>query len=229
MRSSNRWRHMRINPLRRREFIALLGGAAAAWSLAARAQQQAMPVIGFLHSASPDDAYFANMVTAFREGLNDAGFVEGQNVAIDFRWAKGRYDQLPALAAELVRRQVATTYAGGPPAAMAAKAATATIPIGLDYGADTLKMLADEQRPLSGSNLVAFESGLNLSTAETAALLGMSERTVRAYRAAKRLPQAVAIAIRAIRASRTVLAAHYRPAGHRLRGRPKKEAATTAA
>jgi DNA-binding transcriptional regulator YiaG len=100
---------------------------------------------------------------------------------------------------------------------------------GLDYGADTVKMLADEQRPLSGSNLVAFESELNLSTAETAALLGMSERTVRAYRAAKRLPQAVAIAIRSIRASNTVLAAHYRPVGHRRRGRPKKEAATTAA
>jgi DNA-binding transcriptional regulator YiaG len=101
---------------------------------------------------------------------------------------------------------------------------------GLDYGADTAKMLADEQRPLSGSDLVAFESELKLSTAETAALLGMSERTVRAYRAAKRLPQAVAIAIRTIRASNTVLAAHYRPVGHRLRGRPKKkEAATTAA
>jgi DNA-binding transcriptional regulator YiaG len=100
---------------------------------------------------------------------------------------------------------------------------------GLDYGADTVKMLADEQRQLRGSDLVAFESGLNLSTAETAALLGMSERTVRAYRAAKPLPQAVAIAIRTIRASNTVLAAHYRPVGHRLRGRPKKEAATTAA
>jgi DNA-binding transcriptional regulator YiaG len=100
---------------------------------------------------------------------------------------------------------------------------------GLDYGADTVKMLADEQRPLSGGDLVAFESELKLSTAETAALLGMSGRTVRAYRAAKRLPQAVAIAIRTIRASNTVLAAHYRPVGHRLRGRPKKEAATTAA
>jgi hypothetical protein len=98
----------------------------------------------------------------------------------------------------------------------------------LDYGADTIKMLADEQRPLSGSDLVTLESELNLSTAETAALLGMSERTVRAYRAAKRLPQGVAIAIRTIRASNTVLPAHYRPVGHRRRGRPKKEAATTA-
>jgi len=95
---------------------------------------------------------------------------------------------------------------------------------GLDYGADTLKMLADEQRPVSGADLVAFETELNLGTAETAALLGLAERTVRFYRIAKRLPQALAIAIRAIRASNTILAAHYRPAGHRLRGRPKKEA-----
>ena len=94
---------------------------------------------------------------------------------------------------------------------------------GLDYGADTLKMMADEQRPVSGADLVIFESELGLSTAETAALLGFAERTVRAYRNAKRLPQSVAIAIRTIRASNTVLAAHYRPAGHRARGRPKKK------
>jgi hypothetical protein len=96
---------------------------------------------------------------------------------------------------------------------------------GLDYGADTLKMMADEQRPISGADLVAFESQLNLSSAETAALLGVAERTVRAYRTAKHLPQSVAIALRAIRASNTVLAAHYRPVGHRARGRPTKEAA----
>ena len=100
---------------------------------------------------------------------------------------------------------------------------------GLDYGADTIKMLADEQRPLRGTDLVAFESQLNLSTAETAALLGLAERTVRGYRAAERLPQAVAIAIRTIRASNTVLAAHYRPVGHRVRGRPKKVLTPTAA
>ena len=99
----------------------------------------------------------------------------------------------------------------------------------LDYGADTVKMLADEQRPLSGADLVAFESELNLSTAETAILLGLAERTVRAYRTVEQLPQAVAIAIRTIRASNTVLAAHYRPVGHRVRGRPKKEAPPTAA
>jgi hypothetical protein len=96
----------------------------------------------------------------------------------------------------------------------------------LDYGADTVKMLADEQRRFSGADLVAFESELNLSTAETAALLGLAERTVRAYRAAERLPQSVAIAIRTLRASNTVLAAHYRPVGHRVRGRPKKESHT---
>jgi hypothetical protein len=93
---------------------------------------------------------------------------------------------------------------------------------GLDYGADTLKMMADEQRPVRGSDLSAFQSELNLTTAETAALLGLAERTVRAYRAAKELPQSVAIAIRTIRASNTVLAAHYRPLGQRARGRPKK-------
>jgi len=100
---------------------------------------------------------------------------------------------------------------------------------GLDYGADTLKMVAEEQRPVSGADLLAFESDLNLSTSETAALLGLAERTVRSYRRAKRLPQSVAIAIRTIRASKTVLAAHYRPVGQRRRGRPKKEVAPKAA
>ncbi len=99
---------------------------------------------------------------------------------------------------------------------------------GLDYAADTLKMLADEQRPVSGADLMEFESALNLSTAETATLLGLAERTVRAYRRAKKLPQSVAIAVRTIRASNTVLAAHYRPVGHRARGRPKKDATPAA-
>jgi len=94
---------------------------------------------------------------------------------------------------------------------------------GLDYGADTLKMLADEQRPVTGADLSAFEADLKLSTAETAALLGVAARTVRAYRRAKRLPQSVAIAVRTIRASQTVLAAHYRPVGQRGRGRPRKD------
>jgi DNA-binding transcriptional regulator YiaG len=100
---------------------------------------------------------------------------------------------------------------------------------GLDYGADTLKLMADEQRPVSGRDLAAFELALNISTAETAALLGLAERTVRAYRRAKRLPRSIAIAMRILQASNTVFAAHFRPIGHRVRGRPKKQALHTAA
>jgi hypothetical protein len=99
---------------------------------------------------------------------------------------------------------------------------------GLDYGADTLRMMADEQRPMTGTDLTTFESQFDLSTAETATLLGLAERTVRAYRSAKELPQSVAMAIRTIRASKTVLAAHYRPVGHRARGRPKRRARSSA-
>src|SRR5215831_6262657 len=115
--------------IERRKFLATLGGAAAvAWPLAARAQQAAMPVIGFLSSRSPSES--TGVVAAFRQGLGEMGFVEGRHLAIAFRWAEGHYDRLPALAAELVDLRVAVLFtAGGPPAAFAAKAATSTIPI----------------------------------------------------------------------------------------------------
>ena len=141
--------------MRRREFIAGLGGAAVTWPVAVRAQQAPMPAVGFLHSASVRN--YELQVNAFREGLANAGYVEGRNVTIEYRWAENQLDRLPALAAELVRRPVAVIAAcGSPTVALAAKSATTSIPIVFETGADPVQigLVASLNHP--GGNVTGF-------------------------------------------------------------------------